>query len=396
MRLLVGCLVGATACGFGAPDVELRPDAAVDAMAPDAPDELACTPVELRASGSHTCVRRHDGQVLCWGDNRSGQLGTGSLGACEGLPASCTLQPTPVPLPAALPATAIGLGDRTGCAALVGGGAACWGDNGSGELGLGATPQIVEPTAVVGRAGAVAFAGGNKHLCSLQGAGILCAGANAVGELGTGTMTPSTTPVRALVDSPVRYAAGLHHGCAINADAQLFCWGENAHGQTLGQESRTATPTQVMLGAPVAEVAAAARHTCAVEATDERALLCWGDNEAGQLGNGSTDDPGAGEVVRPGLSGIREVRAGTEHTCVRTADDAVLCWGAAPFTLAPQAIDLGGRSARAIAAGSRHDCAILDDRSVVCWGAGTRGELGDGQVTAAPVVTPRVAYTCVE
>ncbi|HEY8924416.1 MAG TPA: choice-of-anchor Q domain-containing protein, partial [Polyangia bacterium] len=134
---------------------------------------------------------------------------------------------------------------------------------------------------------------------------------------------------------------------------------------------------------PVLQLAAGARHTCAMTASGVR---CWGDNEAGQLGDGTTTAVSRAPAAEV-FSDVQAVAAGARHTCALTSAGGVRCWGANDMgqlgdgtTMdrhAPPAADVLGDVA-AIAAGAHHTCALTTAGGVRCWGANTFGQLGDG------------------
>jgi alpha-tubulin suppressor-like RCC1 family protein len=156
----------------------------------------------------------------------------------------------------------------------------------------------------------------------------------------------------------------------------------------------------------VAEVAAGVEHVC-VRGT-EGAVCCWGQNEWGQLGNGST--AASTEPVRvPGLeSQVVQLSAGAYHTCARLQDGTLSCWGenrsgqlgngsgvdlmATPTPV----VGLGGPAAQ-VSAGNQHTCARLGDGTVRCWGDDSDGQLGNGVIEArtggVPVPTPVLNLT---
>lgn len=152
-------------------------------------------------------------------------------------------------------------------------------------------------------------------------------------------------------------------------------------------------------GQSATEIAIGTRHVCARVA--DRTLRCFGDNSAGQLGDGNTIDPDAGDdggTVRgpgivPGLTAVAEVTAGGAHTCARSEDGLVRCWGANDFGQLGDATTVGRptpvilpslRNVRALSAGGAHTCALLADRTAVCWGRNEDGQLGDGSTTNRP------------
>lgn len=145
---------------------------------------------QVATGSAHTCVRRADGSVRCWGGNNLGQLGLGYVSPI----------PEPVLVPTAVPGlsgvASLGVGIRHTCAVLAGGGASCWG---SGWLGSGILSEIQSsPVAVTGLTGVAAIDAGDEHSCALRADGTLtCWGSNFAGQLGTGGSGTAATPVAA-------------------------------------------------------------------------------------------------------------------------------------------------------------------------------------------------------
>jgi alpha-tubulin suppressor-like RCC1 family protein len=137
--------------------------------------------------------------------------------------------------------------------------------------------------------------------------------------------------------------------------------------------------------ADAAEVATSATHSCA--RTTAHAVVCWGAGFAGQLGDGEVVEarPRVGPV--PGLRAVVQLAAGNVHTCGVTADRHLYCWGAndegeigdgsTTMRTRPALVPLG--DVKKIALGRRHgSCALLADGEVRCWGTNHNGEIGDG------------------
>jgi alpha-tubulin suppressor-like RCC1 family protein len=134
-------------------------------------------------------------------------------------------------------------------------------------------------------------------------------------------------------------------------------------------------------------------HTCA--ATSGAAVWCWGSNNGGVLGNGTTNLPEAGAgvpVTVPGLSGATAVISGQTYSCALLSNGTVECWGQT-YTgqngLSPAVVpglsggvqSISGSDGRNI--NSENACAQLADGTVKCWGVNTWGELGDGTTTTS-------------
>ncbi len=158
----------------------------------------------------------------------------------------------------------------------------------------------------------------------------------------------------------VAVSAGFAHTCALLADGHLKCWGANEHGQLGdGTTADSAVPVDVPL-AGVTAVAAGFVHTCAVAGVDGQ-VYCWGDNTTGSLGDGTTTRRTA-PVLVGGLPGpASAIAAGGGET------------GGGPSPA------YYGHSCAIVAAGPTPPGA-----EVWCWGSNDSGQLGDGTFTQSP------------
>jgi hypothetical protein len=148
------------------------------------------------------------------------------------------------------------------------------------------------PVAITALGNEVAeIATGEYHTCARKTDGtVWCWGDNAYGELGDGTTVMRSSPVRvtALGSSVTEVVAGRAHTCARKADGSLWCWGENQYGQLGdGTTVNRAAPVSVF-GADALRIAAGGYGTCAEKS--DGSLWCWGDNSAGLLDNGSSKE----------------------------------------------------------------------------------------------------------
>jgi alpha-tubulin suppressor-like RCC1 family protein len=185
--------------------------------------------VELALGGEYGCARRDDGRVLCWGENSRGQLGQPDLE---------TIATTPQEVPGIEGARQVVAGFAHACALIDHPGQVlCWGRNNNGQLGhrdVGEVP-IPEPGIVPGLDDAVEIIAGGNHTCARRQDGpIVCWGYNYLGALGNGSTRPTrSTSLQTVaeIEDAVQLSAGQHFTCALRATGTVACWGDNNHGQ---------------------------------------------------------------------------------------------------------------------------------------------------------------------
>ena len=335
----------------------------------------------IAAGEFHTCALTSAGGVKCWGDNANGQLGDGTT----------TQHSTPVDVSGlASGVTAIATGIYHTCALTDAGGVKCWGFNKFGQLGNGTTADSSIPVDVIGlTSGVTALAVNGFFACALTtGGGVKCWGYNNSSQLGDGTTTNRSTPVdvSGLTSGMAAIAAGTSHACALSSAGGVKCWGINQSGQ-VGDGSTTNRPTPVDvkgLSAGVTAITAGTIHTCALVGGGAK---CWGYNQSGQLGDGSTTNRSTPVDVSGLTSGVKAITAGNYHTCAITTG-GVKCWGInfngqlgdGSTTNRSSPVDVTGLASgeTAISAGYGHTCALASGGGAKCWGGDNFGQLGNG------------------
>lgn len=349
--------------------------------------DLPAGEVSLLVSGSpfgahHSCAVTTSGNVKCWGDNTYSRLGNGNLG----------YHTAAVDVIGLNSITAVSSEQRHSCALTNTGGVKCWGSNSYGQLGDGTT-ELLRTSAV----DVVGLASGVKTVsvtedgsCALmESGGVKCWG-------DTVELTHSATPkdITGLTEGIKMIVAGAYHLCALTADDGVRCLGQNDYGQ-LGDGTSTSRPTPVGvigLGSNVKAIGAGRFHTCAALHTG--GVKCWGRNDSGQLGDGST-------LNRPSPVNVLEIEnaavalaGGSAHTCVLTSDYGIKCWGlnysgqlgdgTTVNQLTPVNVSGLTSSVAALTAGFSHTCALTTSNDVMCWGYNGYGQLGDGSITNRP------------
>jgi alpha-tubulin suppressor-like RCC1 family protein len=174
---------------------------------------------------------------------------------------------------------------------------ACWGWNSDGQVGNATTVDAHTPATVGGLAGATLVAAGGRHSCAVVAAtnSVVCWGQGALGQLGNGGNAGSLTPVVVMglpngSGSAIRQiAAGGGHTCVLVTSGDAYCWGLNDHGQIGdGTTTNRNTARRVMSSGAFVEIRCGDRYTCGRAASGGAA--CWGNNTDAGLGNGTTTD----------------------------------------------------------------------------------------------------------
>jgi alpha-tubulin suppressor-like RCC1 family protein len=194
---------------------------------------------DLAAGNEHTCARRSDGAVYCWGAANFGQAGDGHLQDHRYATA----------VPGAADAASVALGPYRSCACMANGTLQCWGRNDAGQLADG-----------------------------------------------TNVSRSTPLPIRSIPSGVADVVVGAFHTCARMTDETARCWGSGASGRLGdGTGATQASPVAVQNLTSALELSAYDGHTCA--RTRDGAVRCWGQNTYGQIGDGTTTDRTAPVVI---------------------------------------------------------------------------------------------------
>lgn len=310
----------------------------------------------------------------------------------------------------------------------------CWGGGGDGRLGNGTTTTSLTPVEVSREPGVLSgridtdVSVGVKTACNISSGRAYCWGSNAAGKLGNNSTTNSSVPVAVatstgMSEQVAQIAAGNKHTCALTISGDVYCWGSNASGQLgiglISPESLTpvrVTGVGAYAGRPVTKLVTTAYSdsTCVITTTSAGPrAYCWGANQDGQLGDGTTTARTSAIAVSTAgvLSGKNvtdiSISAATNtgapaHACA-VASGLAYCWGAGTEgalghnstsnSLVPVAVYTAGvlsaKTVLEINVGFAHACVTAKDASgnvaPYCWGRGTAGQLGNGGASNSSV-----------
>lgn len=358
----------------------------------------------VSVGGSANCGLAATGLAYCWGSNQFDVLGPGF----EDLPSS----PIPVRLEGVTAVRAVSAGMNGACVISDDQSARCWGSNTYGELGRGTLgmAQSSNPERLSGEDAFVQLSVGDAHTCGVSTTGeAICWGDNASGQLGAPTTEScerygadptscSTVPVA--VEGGHRFtevSAGESHTCAVTTEAVAYCWGNNSAGE-LGDGSTVSSRLPVAVAGEIEwrSVSASWGYSCGVSLEGE--AYCWGGNLRGQLGDGTTTTRTSPTPVVGGLR-FQAVGTGTSHACGLGPDGAAYCWGEGPYlgsgteasSLAPAPV-AGGLTFRSLDVGHRLACGVTNADAVHCWGQNFAGNIGDGTTGGVATAPRRVLW----
>ena len=178
----------------------------------------------------------------------------------------------------------------------------------------------------------------------------------------------------------VAISAGEYHTLAVGDDGRVWAWGSGAYGQ-IGRMGMAVTPELVPGLTDIVAVAAGADHSLAL--TREGTVFAWGRNTSGQLGTGQSGHINPVPEKVDSLTGIMEIEAGDNHTIALKQDRTTIwAWGSNTYgqigdggkqeRLKPVQVS-GISGIKRIAAGNDHTIAVKDDGSVWTWGRNTSG-----------------------
>ena len=325
------------------------------------------------------------GSIHCWGLNTFNEVGVGYMGA---------LSLTPINLASLSSPTLLSVGSGHVCSVASGGAVSCWGLGTSGQLGTGASASTLLPAkASAVTATLTQTTSGYSFTCGLTSGGAAqCWGSGASGQLGNGTSTGNTTPqaVTGLTSGVTQISAGAFFACGLLSGGTVECWGANESGQ-LGNGTTTTSTTPVVVSGVTGATAISAGYSHACALLSSGSVMCWGGNGSGQIGDGTTTARTTPYTV-PGLPTLTSLAAGGQHTCALTGSATVMCWGYIGGSV-PTPISGFSHAITKITAGNYHSCGVDASGAVLCWGYNLNGQVGNGTSTTSSNTSANVVMS---
>ena len=310
----------------------------------------------------------------------------------------------------------VDVGRAHACALTDTGQVYCWGSNSLGQAGVPADP-VLQPTLVETEHRFRALGAGGDNTCArTQGGRLFCWGSNALGQLGNGGILDAVRPVAVDGQGWGDFSVGTYHLCALDSAGEVHCWGGDRWDVVLGSRAPTTcdaplgelrwpcagVPRPTGMGTGFEWVEVGLYQTCA--GSEANGPVCWGTNDAGQLGAATADTcvnndplhplerPCSRSPVAPAGVSLSSVRPGTTHACGSTDGGSSYCWGGLILNYgqvgdgslagAAEPVPLSGLASLTSVVPSHEShvrtfsCGIDSSGQGFCWGSNRWGQLG--------------------
>lgn len=234
-----------------------------------------------------SCALIDDGTVKCWGGNYYGLVGNG-----QGVKDYSHDATTPAPVPGLTHVVQLKMKDNQACALIDDGSVKCWGNNYSGEAGVGSSNDIINaPATVSGLKNVTQIELGSSFACALSSdyeGTVKCWGYNGQGQLGDGTFNNHRTIVSVSNLTQVKkISLGGTSACALLNNGTVKCWGSNSYGQLgsdeIEMDTNSPTPVDVLGLSNIVDIDLKGDVPCSLDGNG--VYSCWGKNASNYFGH---------------------------------------------------------------------------------------------------------------
>ncbi len=283
----------------------------------------------ISAGGNHSLAIKSDGTLWAWGSNWTGQVGIGTEGTFQLLPVKISTDTW----------KAISAGDNHSLAIKSDGTLWAWGWNGMGQIGDGTSQDNRDTPKKIGTDTWSSIEAGSYHNLAIKTDGTLWAwGDNSVGQVGQ-TTNIRTTPWQVPVDGVKIAAAGASSSYVVKNDGTLWAWGANDRGN-LGDGTTINTNVPKQIGTNRWSLISPGGNgwNFVIGKTSDGAIMVWGYNEYGQLGDGTLNDRHSPSFTMISPYSLTLAQGGSSHTITATPSHAVFTNGCQPIAAIQQPI----------------------------------------------------------
>ncbi|MGY8670817.1 MAG: RCC1 domain-containing protein, partial [Candidatus Poseidoniales archaeon] len=358
--------------------------------------------MSISSTKDHVCINQKSGGIHCWGDGLGGKLAT-NADTDQSTPQSTS---TSVSYNVLRDIYSVATATEHNCALTNSREVYCWGEADDGRLGHSSTTDSKIPVLAPfpNHRNVEMIATHESHNCAITDDGsVYCWGNNTDGQIGIGYKSSYFgNPTKSNLQDgsmAVAISVGDSFSCAVLSNGSVTCWGGNDLGQ-LGDGTNTnstAPGSMVQLSQDAVTVSSGQSHSCAI--LQDGKVACWGNNDYGQLGDGTLIDKNSPAIAQlPSSKSAVMIDVGISHTCAIMNDGTLYCWGLnanhqlADGTNAFKSIPVqsslpNGMSATLVTAGEGHTCILTNESTIYCIGANSEGQIGDSTTASRTIFT---------
>lgn len=335
------------------------------------------------------------GRLMSWGDDANELLGNGPDEGNRDIPAPVSIDTSDF--------IDVSIASSSACALKKDGTVWCWGADGNGQLGNGATTTTTQSTPVKVNTinDAVQISVGNNYACALRKAGsVWCWGSNNLGKFGNGTSTSSDIPVKGPSYEDFQFISmGANTSCGIRQNGEAWCWGSGGTGQLgNGGTADSFLPVKVSNISNFVHLNVSTSSGVCGVVRDGKGY-CWGTETNGEFGNGATSGLQTVPSEVSNITDFVKISLRPNYACGLRGNGQIWCWGndgahgklgngpsVGNSDVPSQVVNIDDFID--VEGGNLFACGIRKNGEAWCWGEDTNGRLGNGPTITANMDSP--------